>query len=322
MADCFCPTDDYYIEQTVCAAADMADNTMRHIHLDDDQTLSLLLVKQNDEFRAVGSRCPHYGAQLSLGALGDGRIRCPWHGACFRTRNGDVEDYPGLDSLPSYPVRVERGMVKVRARHSELVANRRVRVMVRRNVENTQCYVLLGGGPASAVCAETLRQQGFEGRIVMVCQEPCSPYDRVKVTKAMDVPLGQLTYRSDAFYAEYGIELRLGVEATQVNGGDERTVKLSTGELLRWDKLFVGTGARAVSLPVMGADHPNVCTLRTHADAVFVNGQLSATKHVVCVGSSFIAMEAAAFCVRRCAKVYLSDVYVLYFANYKYCLYL
>ena len=52
----------------------------------------------------MSSKCTHYGAPLITGAYKDGKIRCPWHGACFSAVTGDIEDYPGLDSLQSYDV--------------------------------------------------------------------------------------------------------------------------------------------------------------------------------------------------------------------------
>ena len=75
---------------------------MKEVELGDDQ--KVLLVHQNGAWSALGAKCTHYGAPLSKGCLGDGRIRCPWHGACFNTTTGDIEDFPGLDSLPLFQV--------------------------------------------------------------------------------------------------------------------------------------------------------------------------------------------------------------------------
>lgn len=63
-----------------------------------------LLVKQNGQFSAIGHKCSHYGAPLSKGYLGQGRVRCPWHGACFNIQSGDIEDFPGLDGVPCFNV--------------------------------------------------------------------------------------------------------------------------------------------------------------------------------------------------------------------------
>ena len=65
-----------------------------------------LLVHQNGEWSALGAKCTHYGAPLSKGCLGNDRVRCPWHGACFNISSGDIEDFPGLDSLPKFQVSV------------------------------------------------------------------------------------------------------------------------------------------------------------------------------------------------------------------------
>lgn len=102
-----------YVESIVCREDDLKDNEMKVFDIGEEG--KVLLVKQKGEFSAVGTTCTHYGAPLVSGALGDGRIRCPWHGACFNIKTGDIEDFPGFDSLPCYQVTVtEKGEVKVR----------------------------------------------------------------------------------------------------------------------------------------------------------------------------------------------------------------
>jgi len=63
-----------------------------------------LLVREQGQYYAVGHKCTHYGAPLASGALYNGRVRCPWHGACFNVKTGDIEDFPGLDSIPKFEV--------------------------------------------------------------------------------------------------------------------------------------------------------------------------------------------------------------------------
>ena len=77
------------------------------------EQVSCLVARQNGQLYAVGNKCTHYGANLVNGALGQGVVTCPWHGACFSLQTGDIEDFPGLDSLPKYDVQVENGEVKV-----------------------------------------------------------------------------------------------------------------------------------------------------------------------------------------------------------------
>lgn len=107
-------SSSHYVEAVVCKENELKDNEMKVFDIGEDG--KVLLIKQKGEISAVGTKCTHYGAPLVSGALGDGRVRCPWHGACFNTKTGDIEDFPGFDSLPCYQVTVtEKGEVKVSA---------------------------------------------------------------------------------------------------------------------------------------------------------------------------------------------------------------
>lgn len=94
-----------YIEGVVCKEEEIKDNEMKVCDLGGEDGGKVLLIKQEGELHAIGNKCTHYGAPLNTGALGKGRVRCPWHGACFNIKTGDIEDFPGLDSLPCYKVR-------------------------------------------------------------------------------------------------------------------------------------------------------------------------------------------------------------------------
>lgn len=96
--------DPDYIEGVVCREDELKDNEMKTLPLGESGG-RVLLIKQKGQIHAIGTKCTHYGAPLETGALGDGRVKCPWHGACFNIKNGDIEDFPGLDSLPCYKVR-------------------------------------------------------------------------------------------------------------------------------------------------------------------------------------------------------------------------
>ncbi|PSN31008.1 hypothetical protein C0J52_20469 [Blattella germanica] len=144
----------------------------------------VLVVKQNGKISAIGAKCTHYGAPLEKGALGEGRVRCPYHGACYNIATGDIEDYPGLDSLPCFQVEIKKdGGVKVRARKEDVKSR-----------------------PAGLCCAETLRQEGFKGRVVLVCKEPNLPYDRIKLSKSLDISIEKVLLRPAEFYKDPRME--------------------------------------------------------------------------------------------------------------------
>jgi hypothetical protein len=92
-------------------------------------------------------------------------------------------------------------------------------------------FVILGGGAAGAVAAETLRQSGFGGRVVLVCQEAHLPYDRVKLSKNLSVAAASIALRPAEFYARHAIEIMLGTTATAVDAG-ARTVTTDRGGVI------------------------------------------------------------------------------------------
>lgn len=119
-----------------------------------------------------------------------------------------------LSSCIFYQVSVdEAGVVRVKAKRTDLEINKRMKKMSARDPQNKKTVVIVGGGPAGAVCAETLRQEGFTGRIVMVCKEDVVPYDRIKVSKIFDFDIQKAALRSPLFYNDHKIETKLGVEA-------------------------------------------------------------------------------------------------------------
>ncbi|XP_038122308.1 apoptosis-inducing factor 3 isoform X1 [Culex quinquefasciatus] len=291
--------DDDVVEGFVCNEADIGENEMKAFEMDGGK---VLLVKQKGQLSAIGNRCSHYGAMLNNGALGDGRVRCPWHGACFNVLTGDIEDFPGQDSLPCFKVTVENGKVKVRAKRSELQSGKRTRSMVRKTNDDERTFVVVGGGPSGAICAETLRQEGFTGRVVMINKEPCLPYDRILVSKTMDFELQKKLLRDEKFYEQNEIETMTSTEVTAVNSKD-RELSLSNGYKIRYDKIYIATGSKPRKPAIDGVDLPSVYVLRSNDDAKAVNAELGPDKHVVVLGVSFIGLEAAAYCVNKVAKV-------------------
>ncbi|XP_076623812.1 apoptosis-inducing factor 3 isoform X3 [Colletes latitarsis] len=300
---CSCKPEKYdYIEDVVCKETDINENEMKLLPLGDAGT-KILLIKQKGELHAIGTKCTHYGALLHTGALGDGRIRCPWHGACFNIRTGDIEDYPGLDSLPCYKVNVDdAGLVRVKANRKDLDLNRRVKKMHETDVNNKTTVVIVGGGPAAATCAESLRQEEFTGNIIMVCKENTVPYDRVKVSKVLDFDIDKAALRPQSFYDTHNIQMKLGVEATGLNVS-KNVVLLSNNEELTYNYLFICTGSKPRLPDTPGINLSNIYVLRDYTDSRAVHSKLTPKTHIVILGLGFIGMEAAAYCVGKCASI-------------------
>ncbi len=159
-------------------------------------------------------------------------------------------------------------------------------------------FVIVGASVAGERAAETLRQEGFDGRIVLVGAEPDRPYERPPLSKNVlrdEAGEEKVFLRPVEYYAEQAIELRLGVRATGLRAAD-RVVLLDDGEELRYDKLLIATGACVRPLVVPGVDLPGSYYLRTLRDARAIRAATRSAGRVVVVGAGFIGAEVAASC--------------------------
>uniref|UniRef100_A0A1A9W081 Rieske domain-containing protein n=1 Tax=Glossina brevipalpis TaxID=37001 RepID=A0A1A9W081_9MUSC len=284
-------TEPYTKPMAVCHSMEVLEHEMREF--DFTHGRKVLIVKYQGQIHALGNTCTHYGAPMKAGVVGDGRIRCPWHGACFNLETGDIEECPGLDSLPRYKVEVERGgLVMVQAKLKDLDSTKRVKTMAKRDPENPLTYVLVGGGPSSQVCAETLRKEGFTGRIVIVSQESYLPYDRSRLSTTFNLKFDDVQYRPQQFYDEYNIEVLLNSKAIEASV-EEKLLIMSNDKRLFYDKMYIATGSSPREIPIKGFKFANVFTMRGFDDWRRLKKAIGKDIPVICVGSSFIAMELA-----------------------------
>ncbi|KFV93562.1 Apoptosis-inducing factor 3, partial [Eurypyga helias] len=254
----------------------------------------VLLVRNRKEFSALGSKCPHYGAPLSKGVLRGERLRCPWHGACFNIQTGDIEEYPSLDCLPCFKVTVEDGKVFVTGKKKVLtlpaVTKHRqhlgLGMISARCLLNRDTMLLVGGGVAALVCAETLRQEGFTGRIIVATKEKHVPYDKSKLSKEMDLKAEDVYLRKPEFLDARGIEVWTEKEAVSVDFQKQK-VRFMDGSSQKYNQLLIATGSHSSPLKVPGADLQNVCILQTPEGSRKIL-ELATGKNLVIVGASFV----------------------------------
>ncbi len=156
--------------------------------------------------------------------------------------------------------------------------------------------VIVGAGLAGAGAAQTLRTEGFEGRVVLIGDEPELPYDRPPLSKGYlsgETPREQVSLHDGAFYADSDITLVTGTRVTDLDLTGSRAV-LDGGELLGFDRLLLATGAIPRRLPVPGGELAGVHYLRTLADADALRAELRPGSRLVVVGAGWIGSEIAA----------------------------
>ncbi|MEO1687563.1 MAG: FAD-dependent oxidoreductase, partial [Pseudomonadota bacterium] len=155
---------------------------------------------------------------------------------------------------------------------------------------------------AGAALAAKLRAEGFAGPIALIGEEPAPPYQRPPLSKKYllgELPRERLFLKPQAWYAEHDVDLRLG-RCVEAIDRAARTVHLSDGERLPYDRLAWVAGARPRRLPAeIGGDLPGVLTMRDLADADAMAGRLAAGARALVVGGGYIGLEAAAVLAAR-----------------------
>lgn len=280
-----------YKEVVAAKKKDLKDGEMKRVSIEDTD---VLLSQIDGKIYAVGARCPHYGANLEMGILSGDRIVCPWHHACFNAKTGDLEEPPASDALPRFEVKIDGEDVIVRL--PEKVEDDRTPPMVKQDLQSDKrVFAIIGAGGAANAAAQTLREDEFKGRIVMVTYENRLPYDRPNLSKGYLQGKAKdewMSLRSEDFYNEYDIELMLQSKVTHLDTASQ-TITLESGDILRYDALLLATGGTARTLNLPGADLRNIFTLRSYDDANDIIKASESASQVIIIGASFIGMETA-----------------------------
>ena len=157
-------------------------------------------------------------------------------------------------------------------------------------------FLIVGASLTGAKAAETLREEGFDGRVILVGAEPHRPYERPPLSKdyLQDGAERDSVYvHPEGFYAEQEVELLRGREVTAVDP-EGHTATLSDGETLGWDRLLLATGSEPRRLPIPGADLDGVHVLRTLDDCDRLRDVIAAGGRLFVIGAGWIGAEAAA----------------------------
>jgi NADPH-dependent 2,4-dienoyl-CoA reductase/sulfur reductase-like enzyme/nitrite reductase/ring-hydroxylating ferredoxin subunit len=249
----------------------------------------VLLSRFDGELFAVSGSCTHYGASLASGLIDGEAVRCPLHHACFDLKTGAALRTPALDGLDRWRVDVDGSKALVTSKLDE-------RPVTSVPSNSPEDVIIIGGGAASLACASELRRLGYRRAITMLSADPDAPYDRPNLSKdylAGSAAEEWLPLRSDGWYPDNAIDLRLDVEVIRIDPGD-RTVHLASGELLPFDRLLIATGSEANHLALRGFDLANVFKLRSVSDCRAIIEQAAPGRRAAIIGSSFIGLEAAA----------------------------
>ncbi|KAI9043535.1 putative AIF-like mitochondrial oxidoreductase (Nfrl) [Aspergillus affinis] len=253
----------------------------------------ILLVKHNGQVHALSHKCTHYGAPLKLGVVApDGRITCPWHGACFNVGTGDVEDAPAPNALNKFEVEEKNGAVYIKGEESVIKSGQRDPA-VKCSVSSADAgrVVVVGGGSGTLGTIQALRELKYKGPITVISREPNLIIDRPKLSKALIPDAEKIQLRPREWYQEASID----TVSDEVTGVDfaKKTVATKSGASYPYTKLVLATGGVPRGLPLEGfKDLGNIFQLRdvTHVQSI-LGAVGEKNKKIVVIGSSFIGME-------------------------------
>ncbi|MDT3727666.1 FAD-dependent oxidoreductase [Streptomyces sp. DSM 41972] len=168
-------------------------------------------------------------------------------------------------------------------------------------VDADQTFVIVGGGLAGAKAAETLRAEGFTGRVILICDERDHPYERPPLSKGYllgSAERDSVFVHEPAWYARHDVELHLGATVAAIDRA-AKTVRFGEdGTTVRYDRLLLATGAEPRRLDIPGTDLVGVHHLRRLAHSERLKGVLTSlgrdNGHLVIAGAGWIGLEIAA----------------------------
>jgi 3-phenylpropionate/trans-cinnamate dioxygenase ferredoxin reductase subunit len=165
--------------------------------------------------------------------------------------------------------------------------------------------LIIGGGQAGAQAIDTLRREGFGGRLVLIGDELELPYQRPPLSKKYlsgEMAADRLLFRHRSFYDEHRVELKLGRRAVRLDAA-ARQVELADGEQLTYDRLLLCLGAESRRLTCPGATLQGVHYLRGLADVPPIQAGFKPRARVVIIGGGYIGLETAATCRKMGCEV-------------------
>lgn len=160
---------------------------------------------------------------------------------------------------------------------------------------------IIGSGQAGFQVAVSLRELKYEGRVVLVGDEPHAPYRRPPLSKTYltgEADVEEVSFCAEGHFAQQRIELITGKRAVSIDRA-RRVLRLEDDSVIEYDHLVLATGARNRPLPLPGAELQNLFYLRTLSEADVLRAKLATAKSAVVIGAGFIGLEFAAVAAKQ-----------------------
>ncbi len=262
----------------------------------------VLLARLGSEWFAIDPVCSHYSGPLPEGLMVGDTVRCPWHHACFSLRTGEALRPPALNDLSRWVVELRDGRVYVTGK-----APKPAPPAGPSRTGGPSSIVIIGAGAAGESAAETLRREGYTGRLTLYDIDPDAPYDRPNLSKdylAGTASEEWIPLHPPEFYQEKGIEIVRDSRVVALEPAARR-IRLQNGAIREYGALLLATGASPVRLPAEMERGNRIHYLRSLKDSKEIIAASEKARRAVILGASFIGLEVAASLRARKLEVHV-----------------
>jgi NADPH-dependent 2,4-dienoyl-CoA reductase/sulfur reductase-like enzyme/nitrite reductase/ring-hydroxylating ferredoxin subunit len=283
------------------AVAQVPEGTLVGGHVGEEP---VLLARRGSEWFAIGAVCSHYSGPLPDGLMVGDTVRCPWHHACFSLRSGHALRPPALNDVSCWRVEQQGDMVYVRGKAPKPASRA---LPQKRSRKDLRSVVIIGAGAAGESAAETLREEGYDGQLMLIDPDPDAPYDRPNLSKdylAGSASEDWIPLHPSEFYVEHQIEIVRGRRVMELEPGRHR-IRLDDGSTREYGVLLLATGATPIRLPAEVDPANDVHYLRTLTDSKAIIAASAQAHRAVILGASFIGLEVAASLRARKLEVHV-----------------